>query len=150
MGSVKGPVAAAVADPRFFGGHPMAGSELDGLDGADAAMFEGAVWVLTPTAETADTTFAAVARIVSDLGAEVVALPPDRHDTLVAVVSHVPHLTAATLMTLADQRAEEHAALLRLAAGGFRDMTRIAAGNPASGSTSAPRTARPSSTRSTA
>ena len=86
--------------------------------------------MLTPTAETADTTFAAVARIVSDLGAEVVALPPDRHDTLVAVVSHVPHLTAAALMTLADQRAEEHAALLRLAAGGFRDMTRIAAGQP--------------------
>ena len=130
VGSVKGPIAAAVADPRFCAGHPMAGSELDGLDGADAAMFEGAVWVLTPTAETADTTFAAVARIVSDLGAEVVALPPDRHDTLVAVVSHVPHLTAAALMTVADQRAEEHAALLRLAAGGFRDMTRIAAGRP--------------------
>jgi prephenate dehydrogenase len=49
----------------------------------------------------------------------------------VAVVSHVPHLTAATLMTLADERSEEHAALLRLAAGGFRDMTRIAAGHPA-------------------
>jgi prephenate dehydrogenase len=130
VGSVKGPIAAAVTDPRFCAGHPMAGSELDGLDGADAAMFEGAVWVLTPTAETADTTFASVARIVSDLGAEVVALPPDRHDTLVAVVSHVPHLTAAALMTVADQRAEEHAALLRLAAGGFRDMTRIAAGQP--------------------
>jgi len=130
VGGVKGPIAAAVTDPRFCAGHPMAGSELDGLDGADATMFEGAVWVLTPTAETADTTFAAVARIVSDLGAEVVALPPDRHDTLVAVVSHVPHLTAAALMTVADQRAEEHAALLRLAAGGFRDMTRIAAGQP--------------------
>jgi prephenate dehydrogenase len=130
VGSVKGPITAAVANRRFCGGHPMAGSELDGLDGADAAMFEGAVWVLTPTAETADTTFAAVARIVSDLGAEVVALPPDRHDALVAVVSHVPHLTAAALMTVADQRAEEHAALLRLAAGGFRDMTRIAAGQP--------------------
>jgi prephenate dehydrogenase len=130
VGSVKAPIAAAVVDPRFCPGHPMAGSELDGLEGADAAMFEGAVWVLTPTAATEDTTFAAVARVVSDLGAEVVALPPDRHDTLVAVVSHVPHLTAAALMTVADQRAEEHAALLRLAAGGFRDMTRIAAGQP--------------------
>jgi prephenate dehydrogenase len=84
----------------------------------------------TPTADTADETFAGVARIVSDLGAEVVALPPDRHDALVAVVSHVPHLAAAALMTLADERAEEHAALLRLAAGGFRDMTRIAGGQP--------------------
>ncbi len=131
VGSVKGPVTAAVADERFCGGHPMAGSELDGLDGADAALFEGAIWVLTPTADTSDTTFATVARVVSDLGAEVVALPPERHDALVAVVSHVPHLTAAALMTLADERAEEHAALLRLAAGGFRDMTRIAAGPPA-------------------
>jgi prephenate dehydrogenase len=60
----------------------------------------------------------------------VVALSPERHDALVAVVSHVPHLTAATLMHLADERAEEHRALLRLAAGGFRDMTRIAAGHP--------------------
>jgi prephenate dehydrogenase len=59
-----------------------------------------------------------------------VALPPERHDMLVAVVSHVPHLTAATLMRLADERSEEHRALLRLAAGGFRDMTRIASGHP--------------------
>ena len=69
-------------------------------------------------------------QIVGTLGAEVVALPPDRHDQLVAVVSHVPHLTAASLMGLADERSEEHRALLRLAAGGFRDMTRIASGHP--------------------
>src|SRR5690606_33273785 len=55
---------------------------------------------------------------------------PDRHDALVAVVSHVPHLTAASLMRLAGERSEEHRALLRLAAGGFRDMTRIASGHP--------------------
>jgi prephenate dehydrogenase len=131
VGSVKAPVVAAVPDARFIGGHPMAGSEQDGLEGADAELFEGAVWVLTPAATTADATFAAVAEVASELGAEVVALPADRHDALVAVVSHVPHLTAATLMQLADERAEEHAALLRLAAGGFRDMTRIAAGHPA-------------------
>jgi prephenate dehydrogenase len=109
----------------------MAGSELEGLDGADATMFQGAVWVLTPAATTADTTFTTVAGVIAELGAEVVALPADRHDEVVAVVSHVPHLTAATLMALASERAEEHAALLRLAAGGFRDMTRIASGNPA-------------------
>ena len=83
------------------------------------------------------------------LGAEVVALSPEEHDALVAVVSHVPHLTAATLMNLADHKAEKHAALLRLAAGGFRDMTRIAAGHPASGPTSAPTTPPPSSKPST-
>lgn len=131
VGSVKSSVVAAVDDPRFLGGHPMAGSELDGLDGADPSMFNGAVWVLTPTASTPDMTFAAVAGVVAELGAEVVALSAQRHDEVVAVVSHVPHLAAATLMGLATERAEEHAALLRLAAGGFRDMTRIASGHPA-------------------
>jgi prephenate dehydrogenase len=94
-------------------------------------MFVGAVWVLTPTRDTDDESLMRLAAVVTDLGADVVALPADRHDALVAVVSHVPHLTAVTLMGLAASRAEEHAALLRLAAGGFRDMTRIASGHPA-------------------
>ncbi|MGQ0615550.1 MAG: prephenate dehydrogenase/arogenate dehydrogenase family protein [Acidimicrobiia bacterium] len=130
VGGVKASVVAAVDDPRFVGGHPMAGSEQEGVDGADPDLFEGAVWVLTPTASTPDAAFAQVRSIVTSLGAEVVSLSPERHDALVAVVSHVPHLTAATLMHLADERAEEHRALLRLAAGGFRDMTRVAAGHP--------------------
>ena len=130
VGSVKAAICDRCSDPRFVGGHPMAGSELDGLEGADAEMFSGAVWVLTPSSTTDDRTFAEVARIVGSLGAEVVALDPVRHDELVAVVSHVPHLTAATLMGLAARRSEEHSALLRLAAGGFRDMTRIASGRP--------------------
>ncbi len=130
VGSVKSHVAREVHDPRFVPGHPMAGSELDGLDGADATMFESATWVLTPNESSTDESFAVVANIVSRMGAEVVALDPERHDDVVAVVSHVPHLTAATLMGLADDRSEEHLALLRLAAGGFRDMTRIASGRP--------------------
>jgi prephenate dehydrogenase len=108
----------------------MAGSEQEGVEGATPDLFEGATWVLTPTAGTDAAAYAQVRQIVTTLGAEVVALPPERHDTLVAVVSHVPHLTAATLMRLADERSEEHRALLRLAAGGFRDMTRIASGHP--------------------
>jgi len=130
VGSVKAHVARDVSDERFIPGHPMAGSELDGLDGADASMFDGATWVLTPNAQSSDETFSIVAGLVSRFGAEVVALDPERHDDVVAVVSHVPHLTAATLMGLADDRSEEHLALLRLAAGGFRDMTRIASGRP--------------------
>ena len=130
VGSVKAAICAASDDTRFVGGHPMAGSELDGLDGAQAELFEGAVWVLTPGPDSDDAVFAQVAAVVARLGAEVVALTPERHDELVAVVSHVPHLTAATLMGLASERAEEHAALLRLAAGGFRDMTRVASGRP--------------------
>jgi len=131
VGSVKAVVTRTITDPRFIGGHPMAGSELEGLDGADGELFTGAVWVLTPTPTTSDVAFATVANIVNDLGAEVVGLDPVRHDELVAIVSHVPHLTAATLMGVAGSRATEHAALLRLAAGGFRDMTRIASGHPA-------------------
>ncbi len=88
------------------------------------------MWVLTPTASTGDDAFTSVRALVSSFGADVVALAPDRHDALVAVVSHVPHLTAATMMRLAATRSEEHRAVLRLAAGGFRDMTRIAAGHP--------------------
>lgn len=130
VGSVKAPVCAACDDPRFIGGHPMAGSELDGLDGADPEMFAGAIWVVTPLPHSDDLTLATTTNVLMQLGAEVVALTPDRHDQVVAVVSHVPHLTAATLMKMASERSEEHAALLRLAAGGFRDMTRIASGHP--------------------
>jgi len=130
VGSVKGSIVDAVDDPRFIGGHPMAGSEQDGIDGADADLFAGAVWVLTPTATTDDAALATLRGVISELGADVVALAPDHHDALVAVVSHVPHLAAASLMRMADDRATEHRALLRLAAGGFRDMTRIASGHP--------------------
>ncbi len=131
VGSVKAPVVAAVDDARFVGGHPMAGSEQDGLTGADPDLFRDAVWVLTPTGTTDDAALAEVREVVSRLGAQVIALAPERHDALVAVVSHVPHLTAAVLMRIAEGRSTEHRALLRLAAGGFRDMTRVAAGHPA-------------------
>lgn len=131
VGSVKGPVARAVSSPRFVGGHPMAGSEQEGPDGADADLFLGATWVLTPTESTDPDAYSSVRSLVSGFGADALALSPERHDALVALVSHVPHLTAATLMSVAADKAEEHSALLRLAAGGFRDMTRIAAGDPA-------------------
>jgi prephenate dehydrogenase len=130
IGSVKSPMLELMADPRFVGGHPMAGSEHEGVDGARAELFDGATWVLTPVAGTDDEAFTAVRAVVSGFGAEVLALPPQRHDRIVAVVSHVPHLTAASLVALADDRAEEHRAVLRLAAGGFRDMTRVASGHP--------------------
>ncbi|WP_421120081.1 prephenate dehydrogenase/arogenate dehydrogenase family protein [Aquihabitans daechungensis] len=130
VGSVKASLVSEIDDRRFVGGHPMAGSEQLGVEGSSPDMFQGAVWVLTPVAHTDADQYATVDAIVRSFGAEVVALPPDRHDALVAVVSHVPHLTAAALMSIADERADEHAALLRLAAGGFRDMTRIAAGSP--------------------
>ncbi len=130
VGSVKGSIVEAVNHPRFIGGHPMAGSEQDGIDGAEADLFAGSVWVLTPTPTNDDDQLNLLRSVIVDLGADVVALAPEHHDALVAVVSHVPHLTAAALMRLTEQRGNEHRALLRLAAGGFRDMTRVASGHP--------------------
>lgn len=130
VGSVKRSLVAAIDSPLFIGGHPMAGSEQVGVDGATADLFVGATWVLTPTEVTDPAAYTRVRNVLVDIGAVVVALSPAQHDSLVAVVSHVPHLTAATLMDLAANLGESHAALLQLAAGGFRDMTRIAAGQP--------------------
>lgn len=130
VGGVKAPLVAAIDHPNFVGGHPMAGSEQMGIEGASGELFVGATWVLTPSATTAPAGYARVRGVLTELGAAVVDLTPEQHDSLVAVVSHVPHLTAATLMDLAAGLDQEHAALLQLAAGGFRDMTRIAAGQP--------------------
>lgn len=128
VGSTKREICELVSDPRFVGGHPMAGSEQDGISGARPQLFDSAMWVLTPTENTDERAFALVRSAVRSMGAETIALAPAVHDEMVAQVSHVPHLTAATLMCLADDSSVEHRALLRLAAGGFRDMTRISAG----------------------
>src|SRR5712664_269986 len=80
VGGVKGTIVREVTDPRFVGGHPMAGSEQEGVDGADATLFEGATWVLTPTVDTDAEAYSRVRAIVTSLGADVVALPPHRHD----------------------------------------------------------------------
>jgi prephenate dehydrogenase len=130
VSGVKTAIVQAADHPRFIGGHPMAGSEQIGLRGAAPDLFEGAVWVLTPTSATDLDAFDRLQGVVTELGADVLVLTPDDHDRLVAVVSHVPHLVAATLMNAATVGAEQNGALLRLAAGGFRDMTRVAAGHP--------------------
>lgn len=136
VGSVKAPIIAAIAASgrdaaRYVGGHPMAGSEQDGLAGADADLFEGATWVLTPVPGTDPDAHTTVRALATAVGAEVVEVDPAEHDALVAVVSHVPQLAATTLMDVAAGAGEGSALLLRLAAGGFRDMTRIAASHPA-------------------
>ncbi len=131
VAGVKERIVARLPSPRFVGGHPMAGSEQEGPDGADRDLFRGATWVLTPNEYTDPDALQRVREIVSSLGADPLLLTPNRHDALVAVVSHLPHLTAATLMAVAADASTEQRSLLRLAAGGFRDMTRIAAGDPA-------------------
>jgi len=129
-GSVKGPIAEAISHERFVPSHPMAGSEQSGLDGARPDLFRGAAWVITPTIETSDQALASMHDFVVSLGADPLTLTPAAHDRMVATVSHVPHLAAAALMNVANRRSDEHLAMLRLAAGGFRDMTRIASGSP--------------------
>jgi prephenate dehydrogenase len=108
----------------------MAGSELRGAAGARADLFQGCTWVLTPTNSTTPETYGVLHGVLRELGANVVAVNADDHDRLVAIASHVPHLLAGALMNEASRVAEQDAVLLQLAAGGFRDMTRVAAGDP--------------------
>lgn len=130
VAGVKSAIVNDVPDPRFLAGHPMAGSELRGAAGARADLFQGCTWVLTPTNATTPETYGVLHGLLRELGANVVAVNADDHDRLVAIASHVPHLLAGALMNEASRVAEQDAVLLQLAAGGFRDMTRVAAGDP--------------------
>ena len=131
VASTKASIASTVRAAHFVPGHPMAGSEQHGLAGSRADMFVGATWLLTPTDHTSSEALSEVHGLVRTLGAEALTVSAAEHDEMVAMVSHVPHLTAVTLMGIAAERADSQSLLLRLAAGGFRDMTRIAAGHPA-------------------
>jgi prephenate dehydrogenase len=135
VSSTKRAVVQAARDAkgayRFIGGHPMAGSERSGITAATATLFDGAYYILTPTDATDMDAYRLVHAFVTSLGARVTSVDAASHDEAVAIVSHVPHVAAAALVELASSRAEEAGAdLLRLAAGGFKDMTRIAAGSP--------------------
>ena len=114
----------------FIGGHPMAGTEQEGIDAATATLFRGAWWILTPTETSSPEAYQQLHGLLTTLRARIMALSPIEHDQLMAVISHVPQLTATTLMNMASKRGEDHAGLLALAAGGFRDVTRVAASNP--------------------
>lgn len=129
VGSVKGGIAAEMERlnvRHFVAGHPMAGSERGGVTHARASLLENAVWVLTPTEQTPLTALSRVRTLVEHLGAAPVVMPPDAHDALVATISHLPYLTslAMTHLVARDER------LSLLAAGGFRDLTRVASGDP--------------------
>ena len=127
VAGIKGPVVSAAAHvPRFVGGHPMAGREASGPAAATGSLFRGAAWVLvTDGAGSEDLEI--VTSLVEDLGARPMLMTAEEHDRRVAVVSHLPQLLAAGLLHLAD---DEDGAL-DLAAGSFRDLTRVAASDPA-------------------
>lgn len=131
VGSVKGPIINAARrhlrpGQVFIGGHPMAGAEQGGLANADAFLFENATYVLCPGHHQSNTSYQAVAELVESTGARVLSMDAVRHDRVAACISHVPQLLAIALMRLAAQRSQTDPAVLQLAAGGFRDMTRIA------------------------
>jgi prephenate dehydrogenase len=116
---------------RFVPGHPMGGSERSGPEHASASVVDGIVWVLTPTAETDPMHAAALEAWIERLGAQVIRLDPDRHDRLVAIVSHLPQVASTSLMGVAATEEAAEPDILLLAAGGFRDLTRLAASHPA-------------------
>jgi prephenate dehydrogenase len=137
VGSVKGHVVAeveATADPeqlgRFVGGHPMGGSERSGPDRASPAVLDGIVWVLSPTARTDPGATAHLEAWIRGVGASPVRMDAERHDRLVAVVSHLPQVASTALMGLAVTEEAGEPEILLLAAGGFRDLTRLAASSP--------------------
>lgn len=116
---------------RYIGGHPMAGSERSGIDAADGTIFQGATWLLTPTAGSDDDAFHALATHLRTIGARVLALTPEGHDRLVAVASHLPQLLSSTLMDeAADVARTAGDAVLAITGGGFRDVTRLAGSDP--------------------
>ncbi|GIE83398.1 prephenate dehydrogenase [Actinoplanes philippinensis] len=125
--SVKGPVRDLMAGRRFVGGHPMAGKETSGFAASEAGLFEGCAWVLCLEPHGPDLgDWLSLAGLFTGLGARVVPVTATEHDTAVAQISHVPHLFAAVL---AEQLLSNPLAGA-LAAGSFRDGTRVAATRP--------------------
>jgi prephenate dehydrogenase len=112
-------------DRFFLGAHPMAGTEHRGIASADPFLFENAVYVITPTVKIPENLVSSFEQLISTIGARVISMEPEQHDRVAAAVSHLPQLTAVTLMNLVS-RQEDAEIFLQLAAGGFRDMTRIA------------------------
>jgi prephenate dehydrogenase len=117
--------------PRFVPGHPMGGSERSGPEHASASVIDAIVWVLTPAPNSDPDHVDRLEAWVGNLGARPVRMSPARHDRLVAFVSHLPQVASTALMGLAATEEAGEPELLLLAAGGFRDLTRLAASNPA-------------------
>ena len=131
VGSTKGAIAASAARVSFFvGGHPMAGSEQGGVEAATATLFEEATWAITPTEFTDPKALQIIEMLAREVGATTLTLPPDAHDAMLAVTSHLPHVLASALMRQAAAMQGEYPHTQRLTAGSFADATRVAASSP--------------------
>ena len=134
VGSVKGAIHESVhalgLDRHFIGGHPMAGSEKTGFANASPLILENAYYILTPTDLAPKETIAEYYSLVKKMGAIPLILSHKEHDYVTAAVSHVPHLVAAALANLVHDHDSEECTMKLIAAGGFKDITRIASSSP--------------------
>lgn len=134
VGSVKGDIHRAVTklglEEHFIGGHPMAGSEKTGFAAATPYLLENAYYVITPAGKTAPHQLERYRNLVSLLGAIPLVLDYDQHDFATASISHLPHVIAYSLVNLVKETDDADETMKTIAAGGFRDMTRIAASSP--------------------
>jgi prephenate dehydrogenase len=131
VGSTKREVVAAHDDPRFIGGHPLAGAETAGVEHARADLFAGATWYLTPTVRTSGVLYERLHRLLGALGARPRAIDAARHDAILAAVSHLPHVLANVLVAGAAQALEEEDERLPAAGPSFRDAARVAGASSA-------------------
>jgi len=115
----------------FIGGHPMAGSHKQGVEAAKAHLFENAIYILTPTEKADQEAVEALRKLLSTTKATFMMLNAQEHDEMTSVISHFPHLIASSLVQQAKNWQTKHDKIPRLAAGGFRDITRIASSDPA-------------------
>ena len=136
VGSVKGAVIEAVAPHipegvHFIPGHPLAGTEYSGPRSGFATLFANRWWLLTPLEESDPAAVAGLRKLLEGLGANVDEMEAKRHDLVLAVVSHTPHLIAYTMVGVADHlRRVTQEEVIKYSASGFRDFTRIAASDP--------------------
>jgi prephenate dehydrogenase len=126
VGSTKRTIVAALDDARFVGGHPLAGAETSGVQNARADLFEGATWYLTPTPTTAGILYERLHRFLRSLGARPVAIEPEVHDTILATVSHLPHVLANVMVAQAATTLAAGGERLPATGPSFRDATRVA------------------------
>jgi prephenate dehydrogenase len=131
VGSTKRSVVEGRDDPRFVGGHPLAGAETAGVAHARADLFEGATWYLTPTANTSGMLFERLHRTVAGFGARPAAIDAAAHDRLMASISHLPHVLANVLVDQAAAALADQDERLPAAGPSFRDATRVAGANDA-------------------
>jgi prephenate dehydrogenase len=131
VGSTKRAVVGALSDPRFVGGHPLAGAETSGVEHARADLFEGATWYLTPTERTSGVLYERLYRLIHRLGAKPTAIDPDTHDSVLASVSHLPHVLANVLVAQAAGALEAGEVRLPATGPSFRDATRVAGASSA-------------------